>query len=86
MVSNSKSGIPYFSVTDPGFPIGGCGPVGGVWTPMRVLFGENVCGNERIGSHREWCVTSTPPRSANAFDHKLVKTEGYNNYLIAMDQ
>ena len=35
---------------------------------MWVLFGENVCKNERIGSHRGWHAPSTPPppRSANA--------------------
>ena len=34
-------------------------PVGGAWTrfrghgpPTQVLFSENVCENERIGSHR----------------------------------
>ena len=32
-----------YSVADPGFPVGGA--------PTRVLFGENVCENERIGSH-----------------------------------
>ena len=31
---------------DPEFPVGGCGP------PMWVLFGENVCENEGIGSHK----------------------------------
>ena len=33
------------SVADPGFPVGGRRP------PTRVLFGGNVCQNERIGSH-----------------------------------
>ena len=35
-------------VADPGFPVGGRGPL------MQALFGENVCENERIGSHMEW--------------------------------
>ena len=29
--------------------------------PMRVLFNENVCENERIGSHRGWRAPGTPP-------------------------
>ena len=29
--------------------------------PMRALFGENVCENERIGSHRGWRAPGTPP-------------------------
>ena len=33
------------TVADPGFPVGGRGP------PTWALFGENVCENERIGSH-----------------------------------
>ena len=49
------------SVADPGFPVGGRGPP--TWAP----FGENVCENERIGSHRGWCVPGTPPRSANVY-------------------
>ena len=51
-------------MADPGFPVGqgvhlleGCGP------PTWALFGENVCKNERIGSHGG--VHSAPPRSAN---------------------
>ena len=35
------------TVADPGFPVGGRGP------STRALFSENVCENERIGSHRE---------------------------------
>ena len=42
------------TVADPGFPVGGRGP------PMWALFGENVCENERIGSHRGH-VPGTPP-------------------------
>ena len=41
----------HFSVADPGFPIGGCGPVRGGRGPLTwMLFGKNVCKNERIGS------------------------------------
>ena len=37
---------------DPGFPVGGVDPFwGGHGPPMQALFSENVCGNERIGSH-----------------------------------
>ena len=32
--------------------------------PTQALFGENVCENERIGSHREACARHAP-RSAN---------------------
>ena len=52
-------------VADPGFPVGGRGPVtGGCGPPMWVLFTENVCENERIGSHRGACAGHAP-RSAN---------------------
>ena len=34
------------------FPWGGLDPLGGCGPLMRVLYGENVCENERIGSHR----------------------------------
>ena len=43
----------HMTVVEPGFPVEGawtryrgCGP------PTQVLFTENVCKNERIGSHR----------------------------------
>ena len=41
-----------FTVADPGFPVGGVHPLGGRGPPTWALFGENVCENERIGSHR----------------------------------
>ena len=48
-------------MADPGFPVGGtCTHWGGHGPPMRALFGENVCENERIGSHMEWCAPGTP--------------------------
>ena len=28
---------------------------------MWALFGENVCKNKRIGSHRGWCAPGMPP-------------------------
>ena len=34
------------------FSLGGVHPFWGVWTSNWALFGENVCANERIGSHR----------------------------------
>ena len=43
------------AVADPGFPVGGCGP------PTWVLFGKNVCENERIWSHRGACARHAPP-------------------------
>ena len=43
-----------FAVAHPGFPEGGVrgwvDPLGGRRPPTRVLFGENVCENERIRS------------------------------------
>ena len=42
--------IPHKTVADPGFPVGGRRPVGGRQPPMHMLFSENVCENERIGS------------------------------------
>ena len=48
-------------VADPGFPIGGHAPVrGGHGPPTWALFGENVCENERIGSHRGACAGRAP--------------------------
>ena len=50
-------------MADPGFPVGGAGraPIrGGCGPPTWALFGENVCKNERIGSHRGR-APGTPP-------------------------
>ena len=47
--------VQWNAVVDPGFPIGGHGP------PTQALFGENVCENERIGSHSGWRAPGTPP-------------------------
>ena len=58
-----------FPVADPGFPVGGaCTHWGGMDLQTWVLFGENVCENERIGSQGVACARhAPPPRSANAF-------------------
>ena len=48
-------------MVDPGFPVGGCRAIGGRRPPTWALFGENVCENERIGSH--WggaCASGAP--------------------------
>ena len=47
-------------MADPGFAIGGHGSL------TRLLFGENVCKNERNGScSGEGHAPGTPPRSTN---------------------
>ena len=57
-------------MADPGFPIGGVHPLGGRGPPTQALFGENVCENERIGSHGGGgrAPSTPPPRSANVMD------------------
>ena len=40
---------------------GGMDPLGGRGPPMWVLFGKNVCENERIWSRRGELAPSTPP-------------------------
>ena len=50
---------------DPGFSVGGRGPIlGGFWPPTWALFSENVCENERIGPCRGGVRWHAPPRSA----------------------
>ena len=39
-------------VVGPGFPVGCVDPLEGRGPPTLVLFGENECKNERIGSRR----------------------------------
>ena len=48
----------YVTGADPGFPVGGREPVlgGGRGPPTQVLFVENVCKIERIGSGRGTCA------------------------------
>ena len=60
-------------MADPGFPVGGRGPVRGrgVGPPMQALFAKNVCENERIGSRGG--APDTPPRSANALNSAFVE-------------
>ena len=53
--------------------VGGVHPLGGRGPPTWALFGENVCENERIGSHRGR-APGTPPRSANADCHLISAT------------
>ena len=40
---------------------GGVHPLGGHGPPTWALFGENVCKNERIGSHRGGVRQAHPP-------------------------
>ena len=49
-----------FSAADPGFPVGGTPTRWGRRPLTWVLFGRNVCENERIGSRWGACADSTP--------------------------
>ena len=52
----------WYSVADPGFPVGGgVDPLGGRGPPTWVLFSKNVCENKRIWSRREGHAPGTPP-------------------------
>ena len=52
IVTRVERGYETFGVVaDPGFPFGGDTNPMGYCCSMRVLFVENVCENERIGSH-----------------------------------
>ena len=46
---------------------GACTHWGGHGPPTWALFGENVCKNKRIGSHRGACAGHAAPRSANVY-------------------
>ena len=60
-VSQAMLTLDMLAVADPGFPIGGgVHPLGGHGPPTWALFGENVCENERIGSHRGVYTRHTP--------------------------
>ena len=50
-------------------------PLGGHGPPMWALFGENVCENKRIESHRGGVRWACPPRSANDNGPKLTDEE-----------
>ena len=74
-----KQYINMKAVADPGFPVGGGGggaePLGGRQPLIWVLFGENMCKNERIGSC--WggggCAPVAPhPGSANGKDLQIL--------------
>ena len=43
---NKQTHLTFYAVVDPGFPEGGCGPIGGFGPPMQLLFVENVCKNK----------------------------------------
>ena len=61
--------------TDLGFPVGGVDPFWGHGPPMRALFGENVCENERIGSHRggvHWEILYVDPPVIILFQQYLL--------------
>ena len=47
-------------MADPGFPVGGHGPIRGRGPPMQALCTENVCKNEIIESHRGACARHAP--------------------------
>ena len=59
-------------MADPGFPVGGHQAVVGVPTSDLVLFGENVCKNERIGGGRIGGTPLDPPMGALLYASMLV--------------
>ena len=63
------------SVADPGFPVGGCGLIRGHGPPTLALFGENVCENERIGSHGGCAPEIFVCRSANEYDAIIMASQ-----------
>ena len=78
----------FYAVADPGFPVGGGGvdPLGGRGPLTWVLFGKNVCENERIWSRRGGgaCARHAPTRSANAavLPKQNIKLHSLDNGLI----
>ena len=61
--------------------MGGVHPLGGRGPLTWVLFGENVCENERIGSHSRWRAPGTPsPRSANGYFTTKLNT--FNRFSV----
>ena len=62
---------------DPGFSVVGLHPLGGRGPLTWALFGENVCENKRIGSHRGRAQGTPPldPPMHNKCLYELVQTE-----------
>ena len=56
-------------MVDPGFPIGGRGPIEEHGPLMWTFFGEN----ERIGFHMGGVHRAQPPRSANDYLKRLLE-------------
>ena len=71
------------SVADPGFPVGGRGPVVGCGPLTWALFTKNVCKNERIGSVGGHAL-GLPPRSANVYNKptNITKISPLYNYIL----
>ena len=69
MINNVRAG------PDPGFPVGGRGPIlGGFWPRTWALFSENVWKNERIGSCRGcvcWHAPLDPPMKSIVEDNEI---------------
>ena len=74
--------LAQLSGADPGFPVGGAWThFGGRGPPMWVLFGENVCQNERIGSHGGCAPENLVCRSANGCQRQWCL---YNWYVVTV--
>ena len=58
------------SVADPGFPVGGHGPHGGMWIPEAVAFRKFCMSKRKSLDLRGACTEHSHPRSANGFFHK----------------
>ena len=72
------------SVADPGLPVGGVHPLGGHRPLMWALLGENVCENERIGSHRGWRAPGTPPPPPDP-PMQMTSDIGTTKFLVKMN-
>ena len=59
------------AVADPGFPIGGHGPVGVDGPPVWVLFSKMHVKTKELGPVGV-CVPGTPPRSASDLPSSVV--------------
>ena len=60
---------------------GGVDPLGGRGPATQVLFGKNVCKNERIGSRRRPCTGHAPPTSANEISSENIESSLVNCLL-----